>query len=84
MKTQVTVSVDGFNEKTGVLTYRIASKEFIGELSLDSAAKMKVDANILPSLGKRATAFFDALNEAFYEFAESNSNQDKLKFDFYF
>jgi len=84
MKTLVTVSVDDFDPKTSTLSYRISSKEFIGELTLSGDAKMKVNSDVLVKLENRAVAFFDALNEAFYEFAESNSNNQKLKFDFWF
>jgi hypothetical protein len=84
MKTLVTVAVDDFNPRTNVLSYRITSKLFVGELTLDGASKMRIDANVLEKIENCASAFFDALNEAFFEFAESNSNQTKLKFDFWF
>lgn len=84
MKELVTVSIDDCDQSTGDVAFRISSKTFCGKLTMSGTLKLKIDTNAQEKLKERAMTFFEALNEAFFEFADRNSNQDKRFFDFYY
>ena len=85
----VKVTVTDYNSKNGSVEYRLHCDKdgemdgFTAEMTLDGA-KLSFSCDISAKLKERASAFFDALNEAFFVFCESDSNRDKLGFDFYF
>jgi len=79
----VKVMVMDYDPKTTALNYRVSCDEFTEEMTL-MGSEISFSSDISEKLKERSKAFFEALNEAFFEFCESDSNRDKLGFDFYF
>lgn len=79
----VKVMVMDYDPKTTSLSYLVSCDEFQTEMTLRDAS-LTFSTDLSEKLKERSKAFFEALNEAFFEFCESDSNKDKLSFDFYF
>lgn len=79
----VKVMVMDYDPKESSLRYLVRCDEFQTEMTLRDAS-LTFSTDLTEKLKERAGVFFEALNEAFYEFCESDANKDKLSFDFYF